>query len=266
MDALKNCVELFFSPLGIITLLLASGLALRSFERTSPGGSRLLFGGALLFLLSTLSPLPDLLLRTLEACYSPLLTLPASVPTRPIVILAGYGEQYPFTPVTSNLSDETICRLAEGMRLYRQVPGAKIIVSGGVLPHRSRSVGALMAECLREMGISYRDIVIEGRALNTYENLVEVKRLVGTRPFILVTAACDLRRAMAVARRLSMSPVAAPAWIKTLQLYPPGMGPGKWMTAILHGFLRPSPWRLIYMQRAYHEYLGYAWYMLLGRI
>jgi len=44
------------------------------------------------------------------------------------------------------------------------------------------------------------------------------------------------------------------------------MNAGQWITSFLEGFVHPSPTRLTRIQWAYHEYAGYIWYRLLGRV
>jgi uncharacterized SAM-binding protein YcdF (DUF218 family) len=93
-----------------------------------------------------------------------------------------------------------------------------------------------------------------------------VKPIVGQKPFILVTSACHLRRAMAIAHKLGMTPVAAPACIWTLQEFPPGKPWSTWAIKVLKSFGYPSVARLGALQLAYHEYVGFIWYRLLGRL
>ena len=266
MNALKSLVEFIFSPLGVMTLLLCGGFILSVLRRTSRWGRRLVLTGVFFFFLFTFTPLAEVLIRSLERHYSPLLTPPVSIPIKRIVVLSGYAEESSTIPVTSNLDEEMLYRLAEGIRLYRRLPGSNLILSGGSLRRGDKPVASIMANFLREMGIPDKDISLEGRSLNTYENLLEVKKIIGSDPFILVTSGYALRRAMAVARKLGMHPTAAPAHIWALQHYPPEMDRTEWFLAVLGGFSSPSPARLAYLQLAYHEYLGYAWYKLLGRI
>ena len=121
-----------------------------------------------------------------------------------------------------------------------------------------------MAEFLRQAGVPESDVIIEGNSQNTYENLLEVNKLVGGNPFMLVAQACDLRRAMAVARKLHMNPAPAPACYWALQ-YHTGISPLKNAARHLEAFMHPSVENLSRIQWAYHEYVGYVWYRLLGR-
>lgn len=266
MDTLKRTLELAISPLGIMALLLGGGVILSFAGRHHRRGRRLLLSGAILYLLFTFFPLAELLVRSLEKPFEPMLVPPAEPKIDRIVVLSGYGEFHPAFPVTSNLAGETVCRLTEGIRLYRLLPGSKLIVSGGVVRESDGPVAVLMADFARQLGVRSEDILVEGSSTTTYENLVEVRKMVGSAPFLLVTSACDLWRASAVARKLGMTSIPAPACIWTLQQYPARMDAGQWAKSLLGGFAHPSQTRLTRIQWAWHEYAGYVWYRLLGRL
>lgn len=266
MTILKELLEACFSPIGVIAVLLAAGLLATRFRRQSRVGRRLVWGGVWLYIAFVFTPLAEVLVSNLERPFPPMLHPDASAGARTIVVLSAYGEDHPFLPVTSEISGETISRIVEGLRLYHELPGARLVVSGGVLRKGDKPVASLMADFIRAMGVPDRDIVIEGHSLTTYENLVEVKKIIGTAPFILVTTACDLRRATAVARKLEMKPLAAPAAIWAAQHYPAGMSWLEWAWKLIEGVATPSTDRLGYLQRANHEYLGLLWYRILGRV
>jgi uncharacterized SAM-binding protein YcdF (DUF218 family) len=264
MEIAKRLIEIAFSPLGIMVILMVLGILLSVVGRNARAGRRLLLCSGLLFLIYLFSPLSLYLTWNLERHFEPLLAPEESPKISRIVILAGYAEEHPEFPITSNVSAQTISSLTEGLRLYRLIPGAKLITSGGVARVGDKSVAALMADFFQQMGVPSEDLMVEGNSRNTYENLVMVKELVGEDPFILVAAACDLRRAVAVAKRLQISPIPAPSGIWTLQNHPKDAG------AIdqFIGFFKsgPSLNNLFRLQWAYHEYIGYIWYQLLDRI
>jgi len=257
---LGNCL----SPAGLLILLFAGGVWLSIFNRNLKLGNGLLIAGAILFLLFTFSPLAEIAIGTLERPFPPI-KFPDSIrEVEAIVILSSYGEEHSATPVTSNLSDDTIGRLVEGIRLYRQNPKAKLLLSGGILRKGDAAIAALMADFLKAMGIPGDKILVEGNSRDTHENLLEVKKILGDKPFFLVTSAYHLRRAMAVAKKLNISAIAAPAQIWTLQNFPSDMSWPAWSLRVMVSFSSPSLYRLIYLQRASHEYLGYLWYRMLG--
>jgi uncharacterized SAM-binding protein YcdF (DUF218 family) len=263
---LKRLTEACFSPVGLMTLSFAAGLLIRVTHRSSRLGRRLLWSGACLYLISLFTPLAEVVVANLERPYPPMMHPDVSSGIRSIVILSAYGEDHSFLSATSRLYGESIARMVEGIRLYRELPGARLVVSGGILRAEDRPIASQMADFARALGVPDRDIVVEGRSETTYENLVEVKKIIGTETFILVTSASDLRRAMAVARKLGMKPLAAPTAFWAAQRYPAGMSRLEWSWRLLEDFTKPSINRLGYLQRAYHEHVGYIWYWMLGRL
>ena len=266
MEIIKRSIEIVISPLGIVSLLMAAGIVLWNTKRYALLARRLLLWGGMLFLIFLFSPLSRYLILGLERPFPPLLSPPESPKTERIVILAGYAEEFPGLPITSSISQQTIYSLSEGLRLYRLLPESKLILSGGVPPGGEKSVAASMSDFLRQMGVPSEDLFVEGNSRNTYENLVEVGKLVGSDPFILVASACDLKRIIAVAHKLKMKPIPAPAYIWTLQHYPSDMSLSDRVADFFICFAFPSTENLSRLQWAYHEYAGYAWYKLLGRI
>jgi len=260
MEFLKGPIETVFSPVGIAVILTGAGIILSFTRRWRRAGTRVLISGALLFLILLLTPISQYLMLGLEKHYQPLLRPPKSAGIDTIVVLAGYAEENRSFPITTVLSERTICSMAEGLRLYRITPGAKLILSGGVVHEGDRPVAASMSDFAQQMGVSPEDIVVEGKSRTTYENLVEVQKIIAAKQFILVAQACDLMRAMAVARKLGMNPIAAPACYRALPHHTDGEG--RFFEAILH----PSTENLFMIQWAWHEYLGYVWYRLLGRV
>jgi uncharacterized SAM-binding protein YcdF (DUF218 family) len=197
----------------------------------------------------------------LESQYAPLVQLPSCTVDR-IVILAGYGTTQPCVAVMSTVSPQTLCNLAEGLRLYRRLPASKVLLSGGIMRPGDPPLASLMADVLREMGVPAHDILVEEQSQDTYENLVHVQRMVGTQPFILVAAAGDLPRAMAVAHKLGLHPVAAPAGIRTWQQH----ASGRHLSRVLEVCTTVDFERLPRLQWAFHEYIGYVWYKIHGRV
>src|SRR5262249_36660288 len=122
----KRLLEAGLSPLGVITWLFAFGLLLTILSWQSRVGCWPLIAGAVLFLVWLYSPLADIGFRYLENQYAPLVQPPSSAVDR-IVILAGYGKTQPSIAVMSTVSPQTLCNLAEGLRLYRRLPTSKML-------------------------------------------------------------------------------------------------------------------------------------------
>jgi len=211
-----------------------------------------------------MTPLAEVVYARLEHPYPSMLHPDASI--RTVVVLAGYADDLPFLSATAKPSAEATSRITEGIRLYRDLPAAKLVVSGGPLHRQDRPVAGLTAEFAIAIGVPQQDIVVEGLSTTTYENLLELRKIVGAEPFLLVTSSDHLQRATAVAHRLGMKPLPAPAAIWAARYYPTNMPWRDWGWKLLEDTGYPDVNRLSYLQRAHYEYLGYVWYWMLGRV
>jgi uncharacterized SAM-binding protein YcdF (DUF218 family) len=266
MTLLKHIFETCASPASILACLplVAAWLGYREKCRRSLRVCLLLSAALQMIFMS--APLGEILIGRLEQLYPPILA-PETLGAVPwIVVLSASGVDHPDTPITSNLSEETLYRLAEAVRVYRRVPKARIVVSGGVLREGERPIAAQMAGYLLSTGIPMQDVLTEATSKDTYQNLLNTQKIVRNDAFFLVTSAYHLRRAMAVSRRLGLKAIACPAYIQTLQYHPAGLSWWEWSRDMLLSISLPSPRRLVLLQRAFHEYAGYVWYEYQGRI
>jgi uncharacterized SAM-binding protein YcdF (DUF218 family) len=162
-----------------------------------------------------------------------------------VVLGSGYSPR-DAVPVTGSLADDGLARIVEGVRIFRQLPAARLIVSGGAADGQSPSaVGyAILAQ---ELGVERKDLEILGTPLDTQQEAQIVSARVGARPFILVTSAYHMPRAMRLMNLAGLHPIAAPtgqlAHIAPLT---------RW------GKLMPTSTGLRKTERAIHEYLGLA--------
>ena len=110
-------------------------------------------------------------------------------------------------------ANEGVNRLVAAMAVARHYPEARVVFSGG----SAVLIGAENAEAVTaryvfgELGLEPHRLVLEPRARNTYENILFAKQLVKPRPgevWLLDTAAIDMPRAMAVARKLDWPMIA----------------------------------------------------------
>ena len=133
MILLKYIFETCISPTTILTLLtlLALWLSYGAKHRRSLKACLLL--SATLQVMFLIAPLGEILIGRLEQPFLPVLQPETLGPVSWIVVLSEYGVDHPGTPITSNLSTETLYRLTEALRVYRRLPKARIVVSGGVL-------------------------------------------------------------------------------------------------------------------------------------
>ena len=170
-----------------------------------------------------------------------------------VVVLGGGYTWNPEWAPSSNLINNSLPRLTEGIRLWQANPGSKMIFTGAAAktnPVSTAEAGARVAESL---GVPRSDIIVLDRPKDTEEEALVVKRAIGDAPFLLVTSASHLPRAMIFFRHAGLDPLPAPA--NQLAVTSP-LNP--WERAI------PSPVWLMHSDRVGYETLGRVWQWLKG--
>lgn len=196
-----------------------------------------------------ITPGADLLLRPLEDAH-PALIMPPSREVAAVVVLTGGEAASPGRPVTSDLSESSLERLIEGIRVWRMLGKSVplIFVGGAGIPGRGAE-SPLMAAAAMALGVPEEVISWESTSRNTYENALAVRDILGRRPFVLVTSAFHMPRAVEIFRKLGTTPIPAPCGQRTLRAYIP------------YDFI-PRAINLWHAAHALREYLAILWYRL----
>lgn len=243
MYLLKQIVAVVIQPLTIALLLALAALVAGLLRRTRLMLWTLAAAGTIAYL-GSITPISGLLLRPLESSFSPLRESDVPAQIKYIVVLgSGYSPSAGY-PVTAALDREGLVRLIEGIRLQRLFGSARLVVSGGAPPGRAAPATgyALLA---RSLGVDPATLVVLDDALDTDDEARELIERVGAEPFILVTSAYHMRRAVREMQRAGARPIAAPAG----QLVLPSS------RSTLRRWL-PSSSGVFGTERAVHEYLG----------
>lgn len=171
-----------------------------------------------------------------------------------VVVLAGGHLAHPSIPVTGWLTCQSLFRLMEGVRVWRQHPEIKLVLSGcGAFDPVPEA--HVMADMARFLGVDGRHIVLESGSMDTEDQARLIRPIVGTHPFVLVTSAIHMRRSLALFRKQGMDPIPAPAR-PTIDVEP----------VVTPSWFFPNANALEDATAAIHEYLGLAWSRLRGRI
>jgi len=246
-------------PFSLVLGLLLLGLILLWFTRKQRFGKVILSVGTFLLLLCSLNFISDLALIPLESRYPPLNL--ESLKTRErdkaikwVVVLGGGHVADARLSELTQLSGASLVRLAEGIRIYRALPGAKLLLSGGIIFDRTPEAET-MAAGARALGVSPAEVILEADSPDTETQARLIQARVGTDDFILVTSAAHLPRAMALFEKRGMHPIPAPVghMVKTRQAFGPGL------------FI-PNLGAVSKLQTAWYEYLGMLWAKLRGKI
>ncbi|MFQ5964537.1 MAG: envelope biogenesis factor ElyC [Candidatus Scalinduaceae bacterium] len=262
MFLFKKIVAPFFLPIPFCLLISFLGLFLILFTRKQKVGKIMVsFGLCFLVLLSydqVSKPLLAPLEHQYDACIpdfsaeNELLENQNSV--KYIVVLAGGIVPDPAIPILSQLSDSTLMRLIEGIRLYRKYPGSKLVLSGGG-GSKLYTEAEAMADVAKSIGIDKSDIIIESDSRDTRDQAHFIKSIIDKNPFVLVTSAAHMPRSVALFKNNGMEPIPAPTMHlvrKSMKLTPFSFFPSS-------SALRKS-------EIAFHEYLGILWAKLRGQI
>ena len=154
-----------------------------------------------------------LLIQTLETAAGPYAdpNALATGGTRYIVVLSGGFRQGDLT--AADRLGCSMIRLAEGIRLFRGVPGCKLILTGVKIPGLSEdmAIAEALAEVAQAVGVSRDAIVLERDSWTTEDQAKLVAPIVGNAPFALVTSGYHLPRSLMLFRFQGLNPIAAPA-------------------------------------------------------
>ncbi|STR40362.1 membrane Protein [Klebsiella michiganensis] len=190
---LKKVLGGMMLPLPLLLLLIAFGIALLWFSRFQRTGKLCVSLGWLLLLLLSLQPVADSLLKPIEDKYP---TWRGEKRVQYVVVLGGGYTWNPDWAPSSNLINNSLPRLTEGIRLWYENPGSKLIFTGAAAktnPVSTAEAGARVAESL---GIPRSEILVLDKPKDTEEEAAAVKMAIGDAPFLLVTSASHLPRAM----------------------------------------------------------------------
>ncbi len=125
------------------------------------------------------------------------------------MVLGGGTSSDPDIPPVSRLSESSLAHLIEGMRLHRQLPTSKIILSGGRV-FGTGSDAEAMRDLAIQLGVAPENLIDEASSSDTESQAQNVGKIVGGDAFLLVTSASHMPRAMALFTKAGMNPVPAP--------------------------------------------------------
>lgn len=263
MFSLKKFLAPLFSPLSICLELVAFGLMLLVFSRKQKTGKALVALGLLVLLICSFEGISGRILRTLETQYPPLnvaALMPAAPggPTDPgvkwIVVLAGGVSGDATLPIQLQISHYSRVRLMEAIRLHHLLPNSKIILTGGI-GFEGPAEATTLSRVAQELGVAKSDMILEVESRDTKDHPLYVRGFVKQEPFILVTSAFHMPRAMKLFEKQGLTPIPAPAgpWRPAKDFWSPAN-------------LFPSSTGLRLAELAVHEYMGLTWAWVLGQI
>jgi uncharacterized SAM-binding protein YcdF (DUF218 family) len=241
---IKQCVGALSMPLDLALLVAVIAGAFRLLGRRRIAACLVVSTAAIVYL-GAMGQLGSSLLAPLERRYPPLHD--GNLPSVAYIVVLGSG----YAPrdsisITAALDADGLVRIAEGVRLMRRLGSARLVVSGGA-PSGKEQPAFGYAKFARDFGVEDASLVVLNGSLDTGAEARSVAAVIGVSPFILVTSAYHMPRAMRLMERAGAHPIPAPTGQLVNELTN-----GSW-----RGFL-PTSSGLSKTERALHEYLGLA--------
>lgn len=205
MFLFKKIVSAFLLPIPIGLFLLLISFIYLMFDSYKKA-KIFLFLGLSWFLLFSFQPFSNALLAPLENSHKALLQ---TSKVNYILVLGSGHKSDESLSITSQVKMVAINRLVEGIRHYKNLENAKLIVSGyGSSDENSH---ALMQEKLAiSLGVKQEDIIRLDSPRDTKEEAIEAKKIVGKEEFILVTSASHMKRSVLLFEKEGLNVIASP--------------------------------------------------------
>jgi uncharacterized SAM-binding protein YcdF (DUF218 family) len=246
----KVLLYLLLPPASLLLLMLAGFILLR---RHRNAGRVLIAAGIVLLYALSLNPVADRLIKPLEASYLPLSE--DLVKADAIVVLGGGARDLSWVPAGPEPSEGSLERLVGAVQLARK-HHLPLVMSGGTGDPKPGTVleANAMANVAIRLGIPAKDIVIENRSRNTWENAEAVQKLLPGKTVVLVTSAFHMRRSLAMFKKQGFSVLPAPVGYRSLTRH------GSFTDYL------PQASALATSSMAIAEHFSLAWYRMTGKI
>lgn len=247
MFLFKKIVSAFLLPLpiGLFLLFIAFYFLMRNSYKKA---KIFLFLGLSWFVLLSFQPISNAIISPLENSYKALLKIPK---VQYVLVLGSGHKTNKNLSITSQLGSTAVVRLNEGIRIYKKLDNAKLIVSG--YKGFDKNYHSFMSKkLLLDLGVKKENIIKMDKPKDTRQEAIEAKKIIGTNPFILVTSASHMKRSMLLFEKLGLKPIAASTYHLAKE--------EKNFSSIF------SSENLYKVKVAFHEYLGLIWAYLKGYI
>ena len=247
MFILKKIIALLLMPMSLCLGLLGVGILLLWVRRRIGAAKIMLTLGFLVLAALSFSAVADPLIKPLELWYPPLLDISGMKDVKWVVVLGGGHTSSPEFQPNAQVFNSSLSRIVEGIRIHRELPGSKLLLSGGAV-FDPVPEAETMAAVARMLGVSPDDLVLESQSKDTGQQSQFVQGIIQNDGFVLVTSAIHMPRAMLVFEQKGLRPIPAPTEF------------GDWMrkeTTPYRFFPRAVELRKV--ETAAHEYLGLLW-------
>jgi len=207
---------MFLSPVAVLLIAALIG-AWQSKGRFPRTGRTIALATILILIVAAMTPLGLILVSPLEDRFPP--PAPSLPPPYGIIVLGG-AINGPTSQARGQAVGEEEQRVVEAAILAKHYPEAKIVFTGGSgsLFDLEPTEATEAKKLLVELGVDPGRIILEGRSRNTVENARLTAAIVHpepSEPWLIVTSAFHMPRAMGVFRKAGFDAIAYPVAYRT---------------------------------------------------
>lgn len=239
---LKKIIGSLLMPLPLFFLACLFAIVLFKRGRIKLAKGLLVFSVSCLYLFS-IQPVAHFLASPLEMAYPKYNYQDVQF----VAVLGGYHKSDERQPITSLLSVDSLNRLNEGIRIVKQNPEAKLLLSGSK-DRDDIAHAEAMAQVAEMLGISRSSMILFTEAKDTDDEARHWASLTKGQDLALVTSATHMPRAMRLFTKYGIKPIPAPTGHRTT-----GQQELNWKSFM------PRAFHLDLAAKAWHEYIGIVW-------
>jgi uncharacterized SAM-binding protein YcdF (DUF218 family) len=247
VEYLNDVAGVLVVPSGLLLILIALTILFGFIKRTRSYARISMVAAVVIYALFGSGIVAHQLLEPLEEYYEPV-TNPKSLGTvDSIIVLTGHAASLNSISPPSWVNQSSAYRLMEAMFIKQNHPEARIIISGTLDSAKT------IREVLISLGVKSEDLFIDRGAPATYVSAVNLSTMLESgENCVLITSAGHMPRSMLSLEKQGINCKPVPTeFYTTYQLSS-------------FGYL-PSPRNLHLSDLAVHEYIGIAWYRLIGK-
>jgi len=198
-------------------------------------------------LISSTPLIPGAALESLEERYEPIrIENLADIDADYHIVVLGGGHGFDDRlPPNSLLSAQALARLNEGIRLHRQLPNSRLLLSGYSSSGRTSQAEMLQQTAIL-LGVDEGNTLLQKEPANTWQEArVYSERYGNSHPVILVTSASHMPRAVGAFERFGVEPAPSPTHYRIKKDFRKRRSLRSWM---------PSQRNMEHLRVAHYEY------------
>ena len=244
---LFKIIQQFLMPSVFLFLIILIGL-LFSLKKKKIGAIFIILGLVLYYLFS-ITPISDIFISPLESQYRRIEGPSLNKINKAVLLLGG--------------PESDILRATEAIRLHALNPELQIIITGQNFLNQKKNQALRLENHLIAQGLKAKDITLEKESRTTGESAKNIKKMLGTEKFFLITSGYHMPRSMELFLKEDTNPLAAPADFKIYKSFNKEKWGPRYNNYTLLDFF-PCAQNLRNVNLAFHEYFGILYSHLIN--